>query len=111
MKLSRTSMGLAVRAARGQAMMTLGDLSAQTGIPTSTLSKTENGQRALEFSEAVAISTACGIDVEILRTMADTFEREGAHDKQAARNELAADLNQLQRRAIEAAISAKAGTL
>jgi len=109
MKLTRTSLGLAVRAARDQAKLTLSDLSAQTGIPTSTLSKTENGLRALEFNEALAIANVCKIDVEVLRTLAETFEREGAHQKQSTRNELAADLNNLQRLAIESAISAKAG--
>lgn len=108
MKLSRASVGLAIQAARNAAKLTLSDLSAQTGIATSMLSRTESGQRAIEFAEAVSIASVLKISVDDLRTLAETFEREGAAQKQAAMNKLQADLNALQRLAIETGIGALA---
>lgn len=110
MKLSRASVGLALRAAREAAKLILSDLSTQTGIATSMLSRTENGQRALEFAEAVAISAVLKIGVDDLRTLAETFEREGVPQKQEAMNKLQADLNALQRLAVETAIAVQAGS-
>lgn len=104
MKLSRTSVGLAVRAARKAANITADTLSELTGIDRSSLSRTENGKRSLEFDEAVTIAAHLHIDVEALRTLAETFEREGATSKRHAQREIEADLNRLQRAAVEAAI-------
>jgi transcriptional regulator with XRE-family HTH domain len=107
MKLSRTSVGLAVRAAREAAGLTLKDLAGTTGITTSSLSRSENGERDLAFTEVLAIAEALRVDAETLRTLAETFERAGAPEKQSARAELSRDLNELQRMAIEAAIEAR----
>lgn len=104
MRLTSTSIGLAVRAGRSTKKMTLGDLSACTGIGVSALSRVENGLRSLEFTEAVAVAAAFKIDLEHLRTLAETFEAEGAPAKQKKQQKLKADLVRLQRLAIESAI-------
>ena len=107
MKLTRTSLGLAVRAARGAAQLTLSDLAAATELTVSSLSRTEHGERDLGFGEASLIAEALKIDVETLRSLAETFERAGAADKKSASADLARDLNELQRVAIEAVIEAR----
>jgi len=104
MKLSRTSVGLAVRAARKAANITADKLSELSGMDRSSLSRTENGKRALEFDEAVTITSLLHIDVEALRTLAETFEREGVADKRNTQRAIENDLNRLQRAAVEAAI-------
>lgn len=101
MKLSRASVGLAVRAARESARLTLNDLAQMTGITAASLSRSENGLRDIEFVEAVAIATAVKIEVETLRTFAETYELAGVAQK---KSELEKDLNDLKRAAIEAAI-------
>lgn len=111
MKLSRTSVGLAVRAAREAAGLTLNDLSGITGITVSSLSRSETGQRDLAYTEVLAIAAAVKIDGETLRTLAETFERAGVEKTQRKRDELARDLNELQRIAIEATIEARAFTV
>jgi transcriptional regulator with XRE-family HTH domain len=108
MKLSRTSVGLAVRAAREAAKLTLTDLSGETNISVAALSRSENGLRDIEFAEAVSIAAATHIDVETLRTLAATFEREGAPAIARKKGRLDRDLNELQRVAIEAAIEVRA---
>lgn len=108
MKLSRVSVGLAIRSAREAAKLTLNDLAPAVGMTVSSLSRSETGQRDLEFAEVVALAAAFKVDLEHLRTLAETFERGGAADKQRDRERLLADLNDLQRQAIEAAIEARA---
>lgn len=108
MKLSRISVGLAVRAAREAAGLTLNDLAGITGITLSSLSRSETGQRDLAFTEVLAISDGLKIDPETLRSLAETFERAGATKTQHKRDQLARDLNDLQRLAIEATIEARA---
>jgi len=105
MKLNRTSIGLAVRSARVAAAMTATDLSALTGISSSSISRTESGLRELEFSEALLISRALGISVSVLQDLAETFEREGAAKTADRIGELRHDLALLQREAIATAIS------
>jgi transcriptional regulator with XRE-family HTH domain len=102
-------MGLAVRAAREAAKLTLSDLATQTGVSLSSLSRTENGLRALEFTEALAIAAACQVDIEGLRTLGETFERQGATQKQSAKQALVDDLNELQQLAIKTAIALRTG--
>lgn len=97
-------MGLAVRAAREAARLTLNDLAQMTGITATSLSRSENGQRDIEFAEAVAIANAVKIDVETLRTFAETFERAGVAKKAQKMSDLEKDMNELQRAAVEAAI-------
>jgi transcriptional regulator with XRE-family HTH domain len=101
MKLSRTAIGLAVRAARKVAQLTADQLAELAGMDRSSLSRTENGLRSLEFNEAVAISAVLGIKVEALRTLAETYQREGVEERMSA---IKNDFNELQRRAVEAAI-------
>jgi transcriptional regulator with XRE-family HTH domain len=108
MKLSRTSLGLAVRAARDAAKMTIGDLATATDISHTLLSRSENGLRDLSFTEVEAIAAAVKIGPEDLRTLAETFERAGAHEKQQNITQLQRDLNELQRKAVEAAIEVRA---
>jgi transcriptional regulator with XRE-family HTH domain len=107
MKLTRISVGLAVRAAREAAGLTLNDLAGLTGITLSTISRSETGQRDISFTEVLAISQALKISAETLRSLAETFERGGASETQHKRNQLFSDLNDLQRLAIEAAIEAR----
>ena len=104
MKLSRTALGLAVRAARGAARLTLKDLAEPAGMTVSSLSRSENGERDLTYVEIDAIATAVRIELEDLRTLAETFERDGT----VAREDQAREINKLQRLAIEAAIEARA---
>lgn len=108
MKLSRASVGLAIRAAREAAGLTLKDLAGSTGLTLSSLSRSETGQRDTEFAELVSISDAVRISVEDLRTLAETCERQGAAEKQRQRSQLEDELNKLQQLAIEAAIEARA---
>lgn len=114
MKLSRASLGLAVRAAREAAGLTLMDLAGSTGMTQSTLSRSELGERDLAFTEVLSIADAVQLSVEDLRTFAETLERDGEAEthaaKQASRSKLAQDLNALQRRAIEVAIGIRATT-
>ena len=111
MKLSRASVGLAVRAAREAAGLTLNDVAGMTGMTQSTLSRTELGERDLAYTEILGIAEVAKIDVEALRTLAETFERDGDAEmhatKQRAKNQLAHELNDLQRLAIETAIQAR----
>jgi transcriptional regulator with XRE-family HTH domain len=107
MKLSRTSVGLAVRAAREAARLTLQDLSEATGLTVASLSRSENGQRDMAYAEVMAIADALKIDPEAFRTLAETFERSGAAEHlQQSRSKLEQDLNELQRLAVEAALEA-----
>jgi transcriptional regulator with XRE-family HTH domain len=108
MKLSRTSVGLAVRVAREAAGLTLKDLSGMTEIVLSTLSRTENGERDISWTELLTISAAVKIDPDKLHELALNIEAQGATEKQAQRNQLAEDLLELQRLGIEAAIEARA---
>ena len=107
MKLSRASLGLAVRAAREAAGYTLVDLAGATNLSVASLSRTENGLRDVEFAEVVAIAEAVKIDVEMLRSLAEAFERAGATTKSKSRSKLTEDLNELQRLAIEAAVEVR----
>jgi transcriptional regulator with XRE-family HTH domain len=105
MKISKTSLGLAIRTSRELARLTLTDLSAVTGLPVSALSRAENGLRSIDFSEAVSIADALKVDLHVLRSLAETFEREGAADKALLKSQLRKELNDLQRLALEMVIS------
>lgn len=107
MQISRIALGMAVRAVRDAAKLTLNDLAVATGMTSSSLSRSETGLRDLTFAEVLAIATAVKIDVDTLRSMAETFERAGAEKTRLQRDAFARDLNELQRLAIEAAIEAR----
>lgn len=109
MKLSNTAIGLAVRAARDAAKLTLSDLSSRSGLPISSLSRAENGLRGLDFSEAVVIADALNVSVGALQSLAETFEREGAVEIAQSKKQLMKDLLDLQRQAVEIAISSANG--
>jgi transcriptional regulator with XRE-family HTH domain len=105
MKLSRTSVGLAIRAAREAACLTLKDLAALSGVSFSLLSRTELGERDVGYLELLAIAEALRTDELTLREYAKTFEREGLPEKR----QMVRDLNRLQRQAIGALIELAAG--
>jgi transcriptional regulator with XRE-family HTH domain len=105
MKLSRPSVGLAVRAAREAAGLTLKDLAGMTEIPVYLLSRTELGERDLGYTELLAVIDAVKIDEIVLRDFAATFERDGVAEKR----QVVRDLNELQREAIAALIGTRAG--
>ena len=107
MKLSRISIGLAVRTLRDAGGKTLSDLAGRVGMTLSSLSRSENGQRDMSFAEITAIAAELSIDIEYLRTVAETFERAGAGKMASKRDRLANDLNELQRLAVEAAVEAR----
>jgi transcriptional regulator with XRE-family HTH domain len=104
MKLSRISVGLAVRSAREAAELTLNDLAKLTGMTVPSLSRSENGLRDLEFAEVVAIANAVKLNLETVRSLAETFEYAGSAETARKKSELERDLVVLQRSAIEAAI-------
>ena len=58
--------GTRLKALRKERRLTLSEVSARTGIPTSTLSKVENGKMTLTFDKLQALSTGLGIDVGVL---------------------------------------------
>ena len=107
MKLSRASIGLAVKAARSAAELTLQETSKATSVSVSSLSRLENGERDLGYAEALLIAEVFQLNLEDLRTLAETFERQGAPTLARGKDRLARDLNDLQRTAIEAAIAAR----
>lgn len=104
MKLSRASIGMAIRAAREAAKMSLGDMAGLVGMTPASLSRTETGLRDAEFAEVVAIAERLGIELEVLRTLAETFEHSGAAAKARQKDQLKDELIELQRAAVEAAI-------
>lgn len=98
---SREAIGMAVRAAREAAGLTLRDLAAVTSISHALLGRTELGERDLGYAEMLSIAIAVNATEQTLREFAMTFQRDGI---QEARQQMR-DLNKAQRRAIEALIS------
>lgn len=107
MALSRVSIGLAVRSVREAASMTLDELASAAGMTASSLSRTENGLRAIEFAEVVSLAEVAGVSVEAFLDLARSFESHGVAAKSDKRGKLKADLDRLRREAIEAAVEAK----
>jgi len=110
MKLSRASIGMAVKAARKAAGITASKMAKSSGLSTSLISRTEAGLRALEFSEALALTAALNIGMEELRALAETFEKMGVSEKRGTIGDLERDLISLQKLAVETAIGAKQPT-
>lgn len=108
MSLSRNAVGLAVRALRDAAARTLEDLAGAAGMTASSLSRTENGLRSVEFAEAVRLAEALGIGVTDFLELAQNIERSGASAKADGRRKLQAELDELQRDAVLAAVEARA---
>jgi transcriptional regulator with XRE-family HTH domain len=104
MKLSRASVGFAIRAARDAAGLTLRDLAGLTGISHTLLGRTELGERDVGYLELLAIAEAVKLDELTLREYAKTFERDGLPEQR----QIVRDANRLQRLAIEALVADKA---
>lgn len=100
-KISRTSVGLALRAAREAAGLTIKDLAGVTALSESSLSRSENGLRDLAYTEVLTIAAALRIDAETFRQLAETFERADVAGKRDA-------ISEVQRLAIQTAIEARA---
>ena len=108
MKVSRISVGMAVRAARQAARLSLGEISEKTGISVSALSRIENGLPSLDFVEAAYLAEALNVDLEHFRALASTFEEEGLSDQAFQKKEALSALRSIQRLAILAAVEASA---
>lgn len=106
MKISQNSVGMAVRAARQAARLSLSDIFEITNISVSALSRIENGVRSLDFLEASAIADVLKVDLEHFRALAVTFEEEGLVNQISNKREALADLRAIQRLAILTAIEA-----
>ncbi len=109
MKLTRESVGLAIRTAREQAGLTLRDLAGATGISHALLGRTELGERDVGYLELLDIAAALRVDEPTLREYAKTFERDGLAGKRQEQRQLARDLNALQREAIGTLIGLENG--
>ena len=107
MKLSRISVGQALRVARDTAGLTLADLAAVTSLTTSSISRTERGERDLAYTELVEVVEALKIDVEHFRQLAESHELLGAAEKKQQIDALATDLIKLQKAALEDVIEAR----
>ncbi len=76
MKLSRDSIGSAIRIAREEAKFTLEQVAAKSGITTSTLSRTEQGERDVSFIEVLTLVEIFGITELTLREYAQRIEKQ-----------------------------------
>jgi transcriptional regulator with XRE-family HTH domain len=103
MELSRISLGMALRTAREAVKVTANDLARQVGMTPSAISRTENGLRALELSEAARIAPVLGTTVEGLLTVAKRLEESGLASEQS---EAVKDFNRSLAEAQEAALAA-----
>ena len=83
-------------------------ISSRSGISISALSRSENGQRDIDFAEAVNFSRVVAIDLDQFIDLAETFENAGAPDKLSAKTTLQTELNSLRQLAIQTAIEARA---
>jgi len=108
MTISRAALGSAVRAARDAADLSIRDLASRAGLSAAVLSRTENGERDLAYTELLAIAQAVGLRVEDLHNLAENCERQGVGRVRQELSQLQADLLQLQRAALLAAIEARA---
>lgn len=65
--------GLALRSLRKHKQLTLADVSAQTGLPISTLSKIENGKMSLSYDKLARLSAALEVDIaQLFKSVAAT---------------------------------------
>lgn len=89
--LNPVAVGEAIRILRERARMGAGDLAAQAGMTSSTLSRTENGLRAVELAEAVSIVETVGSP---LQTLVDLARDPKVAALIQARQKVVADLQQ-----------------
>jgi len=108
LKISRTSVGLAVRAARQAARLSLLDISKKTGISISALSRIETGLRSLDFIEASMLAHELNVDLEHFKDLAVTYEKNGISEKIGKHRELMTDLRRAEQLALLVAIEAAA---
>lgn len=109
MKLTRESVGLAIRTAREAAGLTLRDLAGVTGISHALLGRSELGERDVGYVEMLDIAAALHVEEAVLREYAKTFERDGLAAKRQEQRQLVRDLNALQREAIGTLIGMENG--
>jgi len=105
---SRTSIGLAVRAARQAARISLTELAKRTDINISALSRVETGLRGLEFVEAIALAKELHVSLDHFKDLANTYEKIGVPEKIIKNRQLMNDLRQVHQLAILTAIEASA---
>jgi transcriptional regulator with XRE-family HTH domain len=108
MKLSRTSLGIAVKTARELQKMTLKDLAVAADLKEYSLSRSENGLRDLEFAEVVAIAQVLHVELAWIINLAENLDRSGVLEATAHKSEIKRELFALERELIEAAIEASA---
>lgn len=109
MKISRASVGAAVRTAREAAQMTAADLATLTDISPSAISRTEAGLRDLHFAEATAVAHVLGLSIDAFMDLAATFERDASRRSETETAGLEQDLVLLQRLAAQTAVENRAG--
>jgi transcriptional regulator with XRE-family HTH domain len=106
LNISRTSVGLAVRAARNAASLSLSDTSAKTKISVSALSRIENGLRSLEFIEASQLANTLNVTLDHFCLLAAAIEKDGIADRALGQREALTSLRNIQRLAVLCAIEA-----
>lgn len=86
-KISTHALGAAIKMARENARMSATDVAQQTEITTSSLSRTENGHRAVELAEALQLVDVIGISLDDLIKTARHLDSQGVlQQKIAAKN-------------------------
>jgi transcriptional regulator with XRE-family HTH domain len=76
-KLTPIALGMAVRMVRENAKMSATDLAKMIGITSSSLSRTENGYRAVELAEAELICACTGTSLNELIEGARRLDNSG----------------------------------
>ncbi len=84
--VSKEAVGAKLRAIRKKKGFTLKELSAQSGVSLSTLSKAELGHTALSYEKFVAIALALDVDISVLLQT-----HRGAHTKMLSAQALVAN--------------------
>lgn len=106
MNISRTSIGLAVKAARQAAHLSLSELAQKTEINISSLSRVESGLRALDFSEAIVLAKELRVNLDHFKDLAKTYEENGTVEKIIKNRDLINALKKAHQLAILTAIEA-----
>lgn len=96
--------GFAVRTARQAANMSAKELASAVDITPTTLSKIETGRQNLDFKMAMDIAKALNIDLTSLAILAEKVAASGIESNNV-RAALASRLKQLEKEAVETALS------
>lgn len=104
--MTSLQIGLAVKSARIASKMSAKQLAERIGLTASALSKIESGKQSLGFAEGEEICSALGIRTDHLAALAREVERVAA-ETASVREKLRADLEELHKMTIRAAIAAK----